>query len=79
LDFVLTTVNIDGTRTLAIEHYQKDDKDQEWFFNDRDWSIYNGSYPEMRVDSDKGQGRRIILAPADDTAGQKGFDYTSND
>jgi hypothetical protein len=46
-----------------------DDKDQEWFFNDRDWSIYNGSYPNQRVDSLKGANRTIVLADADDTAG----------
>jgi len=33
----------------------------------------------MRVDSLKGKDRRLVLATADDTAGQKGFDYTSND
>lgn len=79
LDFVLTNVNVDGVRTLAIEHFQPDDKDQQWFFNDRDWSIYNGSYPKLRVDSAKGKERRIILAEADNSEGQTGFDYTSND
>lgn len=33
----------------------------------------------MRVDAAKGDNRRIILAAADGSDGQKGFDYTSND
>jgi hypothetical protein len=79
LDFVMTTVPINGVRTLAIEHFQTDDKDQQWFFNDKDWSIYNGSYPKLRVDSAKGEQRRIVLAAEDGSEGQTGFDYTSND
>lgn len=33
----------------------------------------------MRVDSAKGEQRRIVLAAADASEGQTGFDYTSND
>ena len=79
LDFVLTTVPTEGFRTLAIEHYQVDDKDQEWYFDDKDWSLYSGAYPNLRVDAKKGKDRRIVLAPKDGSFGQKGFDYTSND
>ena len=33
----------------------------------------------MRVDAASGPNRRIVLATADGSDGQKGFDYTSND
>jgi len=33
----------------------------------------------LRVDSAKGANRTLILATADDSEGQTGFDYTSND
>jgi FKBP-type peptidyl-prolyl cis-trans isomerase len=46
-DFVLTTVpDDDGTRILAIEHYQVDDKDQQWYYSEKTGSIYNSAYPE---------------------------------
>lgn len=79
LDFVLTTVPIDGVRTLAIEHYEQDDKDQEWYYDEKDGSIKNGAFPELRVDASKGKNRALVLAAKDASSGQGGFDYTAAD
>lgn len=58
LDFVLTTVPIDGVRSLAIEHYEPDDKDQEWYYDEKDGgSLKNGAFPDLRVDAAKGKNR----------------------
>jgi len=59
-DFVLTTVEIDGVRTLAAEHYQVDDKDQEWFWNESDGSIYNNAFPDFYITTD-GDDRQMTL------------------
>lgn len=60
-DFVLTSVDIDGTRTLAVEHYQVDDKDQEWFWNESDGSVYNNAFPEFYITAGDGGDRTMTL------------------
>lgn len=82
-DFVLTTVPYEGNddlRQLAIEHYQVDDKDQQWYYDDKYGEIYNDAYPDLRVDAHGGENRRIVLAKRDDANHmQNGYDYTSFD
>ena len=82
-DFVLSTVPYeenDKFRQLAIEHYQVDDKDQQWYYNDKYGEIYNDAYPNLRIDAHAGQNRKLVLAPRDDANHMQGdYDYTSFD
>lgn len=82
-DFVLSTVPYEGNdalRQLSIEHYQVDDKDQQWYYDDKYGQIYNSAYPDLRVDSHAGEKRRIVLAKRNDANQfQNSIDYTSFD
>ena len=82
-DFVLSTVgDTDGTRILAIEHYQQDDKDQEWYYREKHGQIYNAAYPDQVIDAHAGAGRRLQLAKRDEkdaNAFQNNIDYTRYD
>lgn len=83
-DFVLTTVPGEkkGERILAIEHYQQDDKDQEWYYREKHGQIYNAAYPALNIDAHGGPNRRIQLTPRpenDDNEFQNNIDYTRYD
>lgn len=74
----MTTVEIDGVRTLAVEHYQVDDKDQEWFWNESDGSVYNNAFPEFYITAGAGGDRLMTLERkknGEASAGQSHFDY----
>jgi len=77
-DFVLTTVDDGGKRRVSVEHYQVDDKDQEWFWNEKDGRVYNNAFPEEYLDTKAGANRSMFLSAKNDGGGQLGFDYQND-
>ena len=80
MDFVLSTVEDGGKPVLAVEHHVTDDKDQQWFWNETDGSIYNANHPGYVVDIGVDQTTRhtLALAPKTGHYNQTHFDYQND-